>query len=126
MTAPTQLYYFPGQKATIFLETLGLDGYTRANVTVPFDGYTTDGYAIPVITRVVFPDLTLATGFPQKMVKLDNGLYYFQFTLPIGGSSVGSYLVDVTYNKPGTSYFIYKLYQLIVTAPFGNFGVTVG
>lgn len=118
MTA-TQLYYFPGQKATVFLETK--DGYTRADASSPFDGY-----AVPVITRVVFPDLSLAAGFPKPMIKLDTGLYFFQFTLPTGGSSVGSYLVDVTYNVPNTSYFTTKLYQLIVTAPFGNFGVTVG
>jgi len=118
MTA-TQLYYFPGQKATVFLETK--DGYVRADASLPFDGY-----AVPVITRVVFPDLSLAAGFPKPMIKLDTGLYFFQFTLPTGGSSVGSYLVDVTYNVPNTSYFTTKLYQLIVTAPFGNFGVTVG
>jgi hypothetical protein len=126
MTA-TQLYYFPGQKATVFLETLGVDGYTRTDVTIPFDGYV-DGYGapVPVITRVIFPDLSLALNFPKIMVHVDTGLYYFQFTLPTGAASVGSYLVDVTYNKPGTDYFIYKFYQLIVTAPFGNFGVTVG
>lgn len=88
----TELYYFPGQKATVFLETLDSNG-------VRADGYTPpDGY--PIITRVIFPDLTLADGFPQNMTKLDTGLYFFQFTLPTGGSSIGSYGVDVTYNVP--------------------------
>lgn len=116
----TLLYYFPGQKATIFLETK--DGYgQRADSGLPHDGYAT-----PEITRVIFPDLSLAAGFPQSMVKLDTGLYFFQFTLPTGGASVGSYLVDVTYNGPGTPFFYQKIFQLIVTAPFGNYGVTVG
>jgi len=118
----TQLYYFPGQKATIFLETLD-SNLQRADGYLPYDGYMT-----PVITRVVFPDLSLAAGFPQSMVKLDTGLYYFQFTLPVGATAVGSYLVDVTYNGPGTSNFYTKIYQLIVNAPFGNYSyaVTVG
>lgn len=114
----TLLYYFPGQKATIFLETK--DGYgQRADSGLPHDGYAT-----PEITRVIFPDLSLAAGFPQSMIKLDTGLYFFQFTLPTGGSSIGSYLIDVTYNAPGTTTFYQKIFQLIVTAPFGNYGVT--
>jgi hypothetical protein len=116
----TLLYYFPGQKATIYLETK--DGYgQRADSGLPHDGYAT-----PEITRVIFPDLSLAAGFPQSMIKLDTGLYYFQFTLPKGGSSIGSYLVDVTYNAPGTTAFFQKIFQLIVNAPFGNYGTTVG
>ena len=106
------LYYSPGQKASIFLETLDDDG-ARA-----------DGSSIPVVTRVIFPDLTLAENFPQNMVKLDVGLYFFQFTLPKTGTSIGSYLVDVLYNKPGTSDNYNTLYQLVVNAPFGMYSVT--
>jgi len=116
----TELYYFPGQKATVFLETL--DGYgMRA------DGYTVpDGY--PFITRVIFPDLSLASGFPQNMIKLDVGLYFFQFTLPATASAVGSYAVDGYYRIPGSNpaSYLNKLWQIIVTAPFGNFGTTIG
>jgi len=114
----TLLYYFPGQKATIFLETK--DGYgQRGDNNTSFDGYLT-----PVITRVIFPDLSLAAGFPQPMVKLDTGLYFFQFTVPVGGKSVGSFLIDVTYNNPGNPLDLTQTYQLVVTAPFGNYGVT--
>jgi hypothetical protein len=116
----TLLYYFPGQKATIFLETK--DGYgQRGDNNTSFDGYLT-----PVITRVIFPDLSLAAGFPQPMVKLDVGLYFFQFTVPLGGKAIGSYLVDVTYNVPGNVLDLTKTYQLIVTAPFGIYSTTVG
>jgi len=121
----TVLYYFPGQKATIFLETFASDGYTRADVTVPIDGYVDDdGYAAPLITRVVFPDLSLAADFPQIMIKLDIGLYYFQFTLPFNGNSIGSYIVDVSYIHPETGGTYTKLYQLITNAPYGNYSVT--
>lgn len=114
----TELYYFPGQKATVFLETLNSSG-------VRADGYTLpDGY--PFITRVIFPDLSLAAGFPQNMIKLDVGLYFFQFTLPTTASAVGSYLVDGYYKDPSSSTYFNKIFQIIVTAPFGNFGTTIG
>ncbi len=106
----TVLYHAPGQKASIFLETLDSAG-------VRADGYT------PVVTRVIFPDLSLAADFPQDMVKLDVGLYFFQFTLPFTGSSVGSYVVDVLYNKPGTSDYFNALYQIVVSAPYGIYSV---
>lgn len=106
------LSYFPAQTATVFLETL--DGY----------GQRADGYTIPVITRLVFPDLTLAAGYPTSMTKLDTGLYYYQFVLPSGAVSVGSYLVDIAYDNPGTGYMNTALYQIAVNAPYGFYGVT--
>lgn len=106
-------YYLPGQKASLFLETV--DGY----------GVRTDSPTQPMVDRVVFPDLSLATGFPQNMIKLDVGLYYFQFTLPINAIAVGSYLADVSFTSPVNDAPIIKGYQIIVNAPFGNFGTSV-
>lgn len=123
------LYYFPGQTATIFLETL--DGYGQ-RADGYFDGYIVpdgyvDGYIAPIITRLIFPDLTLAAGYPTNMVKLDVGLYYYQFILPVGAIAVGSYLVDVIYQNPSTPYMNTAPYQIIVTAPYGNYiGGSVG
>lgn len=105
-------YYLPGQKASLFLETL--DGY----------GARADSATTPTVNRIVFPDLSLATGFPQNMVKLDVGLYYFQFTLPVGAIGVGSYLIDVSYTNPTNDEVNIQAYQIIVNAPFGNFGTT--
>ena len=111
------LAYSPGQTATIFLETLDSNG-ERA------DGYV-DGYlSLPVITRLIFPDLTLAEGYPTNMTRLDLGLYYYQFVLPTGATSVGSYLVDISYVNPSTSYKNTALYQIAVNAPYGNYGAT--
>lgn len=113
-TAPTVLYYSPKQKASIFLETLNdLGARTDA-----------DGY-LPSVTRIIFPDLSLAPSFPQNMIKLDTGLYYFQYTLPAGGTAIGSYLVDVAYFQPVTAHPITAIYQLIVNAPFGSYSITI-
>lgn len=117
------LNYSPGQKAFILLETLNVSG-VRADGYSGFDGYDGyDGY-VPMITRIVYPDLSLANGFPQHLVKLDVGLYYYQFTLPSKANSIGSYLVDVYYLQPGTANFLTALYQIIVNAPFGNYSIT--
>lgn len=110
------LSYSPGQQVTIFLETLDVNGQ-RTN-----DGY--DGYSVPVVTRIILPGYTLAVGYPQPLVQLDVGLYTFQFQLPVGAVAVGSYLVDVAYMNT-LGYVNYQTYQVIVTAPFGNYGITV-
>lgn len=107
------LSYFPGQKATIYLETK--DGY----------GTREDSPSLPVVSRIIFPTLTLATGYPQPMIHLDTGLYYYQFVLPTGAVSVGNYLVDVSYINPDNMAVNSEIYQIIVTAPFGNFSATV-
>jgi hypothetical protein len=60
------------------------------------------------------------------MIQLDIGLYYYQFALPTGAVSIGSYLVDVSYTNPSTSYTNYVLYQIAVNAPFGNYGTSTG
>jgi hypothetical protein len=107
------LNYAPGQKVTFFLDTFDVNG-VRA-----------DGYDLPFVSRVIFPDLSLSAGFPQYMVKLDIGLYYFQFTLPINADAVGSYLIDVNYWDPVTTVLRQTIYQVIVSAPFGNFTASV-
>lgn len=107
----TVLSYFPGNKVTIFLEVV--DGYGRI-----------DSFTPPKIDGILFPDFSGAPGFPQDMTRLGTGLYYFHFTLPTGAASIGSYLVEASYNyKDG--YVNSQLYQIIVNAPYGNFSTTV-
>lgn len=108
------LSYFPGQKATIFLSIV--DGY----------GVRTDSITTPTVDKIIIPDFTLIDGYPQDMIQLDIGLYYYQFTLPTGAVSVGNYLVDVSFTNPDNGNINNQSYQIIVTAPFGNFSTTIG
>lgn len=108
------LNYFPGQKVTIFLETT--DGY----------GSRADSSTIPLVNRVIFPGFTLASDYPQIMIQLDIGLYYYQFILPTGAISVGSYLIDVVFVNPTNDAITTTGYQILVSAPFGNFSTTIG
>lgn len=106
------LNYSPGQQATIVFETL--DGY----------GARADGYLVPSITRIIFPNLFLAAGYPQNMARIDVGLYIFQFTIPTEASAVGSYIVDILYYDPDTGEPRSTFFQVIVSAPFGQYSIS--
>ena len=115
------LSYFPGQTASIFLEVT--DGYSNVRVDTVFT---------PSVLKIIMPDLSLSSGYPKNMTRLGLGLYTFQFIIPSGASSIGSYLLDVSYRSPfkagGNSGddISYEAYQIIVNAPYGNFSVGLG
>lgn len=114
------LSYGPGQVATIIHQVFNADGY-RA------DGYNfinSGPLGVPMVTRVVYPDLTLAANYPAAMKKIDTGLYTFSLTLPSGAISVGSYIVDISWYHPTTHTLQQDLVQIVVTAPFGQYSVT--
>lgn len=102
----------PGQAATFFQEVIDINGQR-----------TNDGY-VPVVTRVILPGFTVATGYPQLMTQLDIGLYYFQFTLPSGAVAIGSYLVDVAYLNPVNNMIEINAFQIVCLSPSGNYGIT--
>ena len=106
------LNYAPGQPATLVFETLNSAGI-RAN-----------GPTIPSIARIIFPNLSLAAGYPQNMTQLDTGLYIFQFTLPTGSYAVGSYIADILYYNPDTGNPQQTFFQVNVSAPFGQYSAT--
>ena len=108
------LHFSPGQVVRIFLEIK--DGY----------GTRTDPTELPVVNQIILPGLTLAADYPEDMSLIYTGLYYFQFTLPSGAAAVGSYLVDVSYIDPSNLAINSEIYQIIVSAPFGNFSASVG
>lgn len=102
----------PGQQVSLVFETLNSLGERS------------DGYGIPVISRIVFPNLSVAAGYPQNMTRLDVGLFIFQFVLPTQASAVGSYIADVSYQDPDTGQAKNTFFQIVVSAPFGNYSVS--
>lgn len=104
--------FSPGQTITIFQEVIDINGQR-----------TNDGY-VPVVTRIILPGFTVASGYPQHMTQLDTGLYYFQFTLPTGAVAIGSYLIDVVFLNPINSVLDTQAFQIICLAPSGNYGIT--
>jgi hypothetical protein len=106
------LNYTPGQTVTFYEEVK--DGY---------DQRTDDGY-IPVVTRIILPNFNLASNFPQTMTRVDVGLYYFQYLIPNGAAAVGTYFIDIVYMDPDSGLLVNDSRQIVVSAPFGNFGVS--
>lgn len=109
------LHYTPGSKATIFLEIN--DGYLgRINPV-----------GTPVVSSILLPDFSNDgyDGYNLPLTQLDVGLFAFQFQIPRGAISVGSYFIDVSYVHP-LSLMINKVgYQLVVSAPYGYASITV-
>jgi hypothetical protein len=82
------------------------------------DGYSTlvDGY-VPVIQSVMFPDLSLAAGYPQSMTRLDLGLYAHGLQLPTGADALGTYIAQVYWEENGESRN--EVFAINVARPFG-------
>lgn len=69
------------------------------------DGYAgpNDGYYVPVVQKVVFPDLSLATNYPRPMSRIGVGLYSYGLQLPSGITAVGTYVASVSWTERGSS-----------------------
>ena len=128
----TVLNYGPGSQVTVLLQIIDelpatvdgyyhVDGYSSPLVS----GVRVDGYSLPVVSRIIFPDLSLAAGYPANMIRIDTGLYYHKFTLPIGAVAVGTYIVDLSYtNAQGDPKRDFV--QVICSAVGGIFSVSPG
>ncbi len=108
------LNYTPGQIVTFYQEVKDSEGQR-----------TNDGY-IPVVSRIILPGFVLASGYPVNMNYISTGLYYFQYAIPQGAGALGTYFVDIAYMDPDTQLIVSASRQIIVTAPFGNYGVSIG
>jgi hypothetical protein len=112
IVANTVLSYQPGQIVSVWFETLD-------------QGARADGYAYPQIARIIFPSGNPSTGYPQTMNRYDVGLYFWQFTLPTGSTAVGTYIVDIGYYDPASGNPQNTFVQVVVSAPYGLYSVTV-
>jgi hypothetical protein len=108
------LSYSPGQKVSLLIEVLAPDGYHI------------DTSAVPTIDKIFMPNLTLAAGFPVNTTKLDTGLYFYNFQLPTGISSVGSYVAVATWINPSTLKTNQTTFQINVSAPYGLYTSSPG
>jgi hypothetical protein len=102
----------PGQPVTIVQQVLNSDGY-RA------DGYM----GAPVISRIIYPDFSLAPGNPLAMTQFDTGLYTISFILPTGAAAVGVYIIDIYWYHPTTQMLQQEIQLINVTAPYGLYSV---
>jgi hypothetical protein len=68
------------------------------------DGYAgpNDGYYVPVVNSIMFPDLSGAAGYPRPMTRVSVGLYIHGIQLPNGAPAIGTYIASVTWVEPET------------------------
>lgn len=102
----------PGQTVSLVVQTV--DGYgTRA-----------DGYEVPKVDAIYFPNSTAASGYPQNMTLVSTGLYRFTFTLPSGSSALGTFIASVSWPHPEFSHLQYEVFLINVAMPFGNISIS--
>jgi len=93
-----------------------------------------DGYYVPVVQQIIFPDSSLAAHYPRAMTRLGVGLYVHGITLPNGIPAIGTYIASISWmeidNFGGgytvivtdtTSHYKYKweTYAINAVRPFG-------
>lgn len=93
-----------GQLIRLVIQTL--DGY----------GNRSDGY-IPIVQSIIFPDLSVAAGYPQFMVNLSTGLYTHGLQLPIGADSLGTYIASIYWEENDLPKW--ETFAINVARPFG-------
>ena len=100
-------------------------GKTVAITTQVLDtsGERVDGY-IPQIDYVITPSGSMSSGFPANMTKVAIGLYSSNITIPSGSSAVGTYIVSISWTRPGTSQTQYEVHLINAFLPFGNSSVS--
>jgi len=117
---------FPGQK--ICLETIqdsiwfnGIGIVNVYGVSKDTPKTRADGY-VPIVKNVIFPDLSLAAGYPQPMVRLNTGLYASGLQLPTGVDALGTYVATVFWMENDNP--IWETFAINVARPFGISTVT--
>jgi hypothetical protein len=84
--------------------------------TVNSDGAREDGY-VPVIESIIFPDLSLAAGYPAQMSNIGTGLYAHGLQLPSGADALGTYIASVYWEENDVSKW--QAVVINVARPFG-------
>ena len=93
--------------------------YTKPGKTVSLsllvydDGDLVDSLTNPAITNIYKPNLTVVDGYPQNMIKIDTGIYIFNYTVPNHPSSIGNFIIDIEYTDVNSN-LLNKTYQIIV------------
>jgi hypothetical protein len=109
MGAANYIFANTGQLVRIVVQTL--DGY----------GNRVDGY-IPIVDSVLFPDLSVAVGYPLDMTRIGVGLYAHGLQLPTGADALGTYVASVFLVENNISNW--ETFAINVARPFGISAVT--
>ena len=82
-----------------------------------------DGY-VPQIDYVINPAGAMITGFPLAMTREALGVYSSGISIPTGLLAIGTYIVSVSWSRPGTALTQYEVFLINVSLPFGTASAT--
>jgi len=113
--------YSPGSRVTLYLETIDATGILA---DADYTSHTIDGYHGPTIHRLILPNFQIDGYYPQPMTRFDAGIYYYQFVLPVGAASLGSFFADIDFLDPATDTMRHHAFQILVSAPYGLYSIS--
>ena len=85
-----------------------------------------DGYYVPVVQQVIFPDFAKAAYYPRPMTRIGTGLYIHGLCIPNGVPSIGTYIVGISWMEKVQNQhnFEWETYAINASRPFGVTSVT--
>jgi hypothetical protein len=81
-----------------------------------------DGYYVPVVQQVMFPDLSLAAYYPRPMTRIGVGLYIHGLCIPNGAPAIGTYIASISWTEDVV--FKWETYAINASRPFGTTSVS--
>jgi hypothetical protein len=109
----TQMNANPGQTVSVTTQVLNANGER------------VDGY-IPQIDYIIDPSSSMASGYPLAMTRETVGVYSSEVSIPTGILAIGTYIVSVSWSRPGTALTQYEVFLINVSLAFGNASVSPG
>ena len=109
LSAATYISANTGQLVRIIVQTTDDNGNR-------FDGY------VPIVTSVIYPDLSNALEYPREMVNIGTGLWASGILLEEGADALGTYVASVFWEQNGRPYW--ETFAINVQRPFGVSAVT--
>jgi len=87
------------------------------------NGERVDGY-VPQIDYIIDPSAVMISGYPLAMSREAVGLYSSGVSIPTGILAIGTYIVSVSWSRPGTALTQYEVFLINVALPFGTMSAT--
>lgn len=107
----TQMNANPGQTVSVTTQVMNADGER------------VDGY-VPQIDYIIDPAGAMSAGFPLAMTRETVGVYSSGVSIPTGILAIGTYIVSVSWTRPGTALTQYEVFLINVALPFGTASAT--
>jgi hypothetical protein len=101
------IYGNPGQIINIYLSVKDNTGALH------------DGYEAPTVDLIIDPLGNHFLNLPNTMNEVSFGIWKYSLTIPVGATSLGTYLISCSWPSPDTAIFQNELFIINISLPFG-------